>query len=66
MYKMDQQSLLQLMEAIEVLIRTTDNDILRMALQDEYKKLHDEYTKLVVQKKEKEKQQPKQPRYIVT
>jgi len=64
---MDQQSLLQQMEAIEVLITQTTNEVLRKALQEEYKKLHDEYTKLVAQKKEKEKQQPqKQPKYIVT
>jgi hypothetical protein len=55
------------MEAIQVLIRTTDNEVLRKALQEVYKKLHDEYTKLVAQKKEKDKQQlQKQPKYIVT
>jgi len=54
------------MGAMDVLIRQTTNEILRKTLQDEYKKLHDEYTQLVAKKKEKEKQQPKQSKYIVT
>jgi hypothetical protein len=58
---MDANNIIKQLEAIETLIQSTPSDTVRKVLQDEYKRLQSEYTKLLAKQK-----QQKQHQYIVT
>jgi hypothetical protein len=65
LYKMDINNVIKQLEAIETLIQSSPNDSVRKVLQDEYKRLQSEYTKLLDKQKQQKQQKP-QPKYIVT